>query len=634
VAAVAVGDVALDGLRAALGAHDLSIGEPARLLVVATDDYLREGLREINREALAAGRSWLLAKPVGALLWLGPLFHPGRTACWVCLAQRLRANRAVDGYLRGRTARSEPVPVSRAASPATVQLGCALAARDAARWIDEGVFSGGEGALVTVDVRTWETRRHVVVRRPQCPACGDPAAGSRPMAPLALERRRKLFTSDGGHRSVGPEATLVRHGHHVSPITGAVTMLQPMDVGAGGLIHVYRSHHGGVVEQGCLNGLRGELRGGCAGKGASEPQARASALCEALECYSSSFTGDEPRRQARLRELGGAAIHPNACLLFSDRQYRERDRWNGLESYFCLVPRPLDPEGRLDWTAVWSLTRQEVRYLPTNLCYFGYPGADELPLSSSGHAAGNTLEEAVLQGLLELIERDACAIWWYNRVARPRLDLASFDLPYVNRVSAFLAGRGRSLWVLDLTGDLGIPVFAAVSRRVEGGGPEHVLLGFGAHLDPAIALLRAVAELTQMLTWVWRGEGGERFDPAEMSPITARWLATATLESEPYLAPLPGTPRARGSFPRHFSDDLRDDIDHCRARVEQRGMEVLVLDLTRPDVGLPTVKVIVPGLRPLWARLAPGRLYQVPVQLGWIPRALSESQLNPVPMFL
>jgi ribosomal protein S12 methylthiotransferase accessory factor len=63
-------------------------------------------------------------------------------------------------------------------------------------------------------------------------------------------------------------------------------------------------------------------------------------------------------------------------------------------------------------------------------------------------------------------------------------------------------------------------------------------------------------------------------------------------------------------------------------------MEVLVLDQTRPDIGLNVVKVIVPGMRHFWKRFAPGRLYDVPVKLGWLPESLKETQLNPVPMFL
>ena len=75
-------------------------------------------------------------------------------------------------------------------------------------------------------------------------------------------------------------------------------------------------------------------------------------------------------------------------------------------------------------------------------------------------------------------------------------------------------------------------------------------------------------------------------------------------------------------------------IPRCQAIVEQRGLEMLVLDQTRPDIGLPVVKVVVPGLRHFWARFGPGRLYDVPVAMGWLDAPLREDQLNPVAMFL
>jgi ribosomal protein S12 methylthiotransferase accessory factor len=63
-------------------------------------------------------------------------------------------------------------------------------------------------------------------------------------------------------------------------------------------------------------------------------------------------------------------------------------------------------------------------------------------------------------------------------------------------------------------------------------------------------------------------------------------------------------------------------------------MEILVLDQTRPDLGMPVAKVIVPGLRHFWARFAPGRLYDVPVQMRWLEKPRMEEELNPIPMIL
>jgi len=74
---------------------------------------------------------------------------------------------------------------------------------------------------------------------------------------------------------------------------------------------------------------------------------------------------------------------------------------------------------------------------------------------------------------------------------------------------------------------------------------------------------------------------------------------------------------------------LRDDVLGCANLVKQWGMEMLVLDQTRQDVGLPVVKVIVPGMRSWWARFAPGRLYSIPVRLNWLESPLRENELNP-----
>jgi ribosomal protein S12 methylthiotransferase accessory factor len=196
-----------------------------------------------------------------------------------------------------------------------------------------------------------------------------------------------------------------------------------------------------------------------------------------------------------------------------------------------------------------------------------------------------------------------------------------------------LLAHGREFWVLDLTADLGIPVFASVCRRIDG-PPEQIVFGFGAHLEARVALLRAVTEMNQMLSSpLLAPEGKELGDPAA-DPETARWLKSATLANQPYLGPGPGTTKTAAMYARTWSDDVAEDVRACQALVEGAGMEMIVLDQTRPEVGLPVVKVIVPGLRHFWPRFAPGRLYDIPVRLGWLSRARTEDELNSIAMFL
>lgn len=631
---------ALCDLLVASGVRIGDAGDPSAgdLAIVAADHYLRPQLESLNKVALASGQPWLLVKPIGQQIWLGPLFRPGVTACWQCLAERLRANRAVESYVMERQALSGPAMGERARTAASVQTAWGLTATAVASWLVRGELPDIEGKIRTFDLITWQNQTHSLARLPYCRACGPPRNGNaRQVRPIELQSRKKTFVADGGHRVVGPRATLEKYSHHVSAITGAVSMLQRTSPSDDGAMHVYLSGHNLARHHHNLGQLRGDLRNMSAGKGTTDEQAKASALCEGLERHSGVYRGDEPRREARLRDLDGLGIDPRECLLFSERQYRERDAWNAKKSPYNFVPLRFDAEAEIEWSPLWSLTAQEVRWLPTEFCYYDYPQpADKrfCVACSNGSAAGNTLEEAALQGFLELVERDSVALWWYSRVARPGVDLESFQEPYLRELTDYLSTRHRQMVVLDITADLGIPVFAAWSRRTD--GPcQQIVLGFGAHLDPRIALLRAVTEMNQMLSYLLQAPPDKVFSEHVTDEETVHWLKTATAENQPYLLPAPGLPgKSVGDYRSTWSDDVAQDVRDCKSLVEQAGLEMLVLDQTRPEIGLPVVKVVVPGLRHFWARFAPGRLFDVPVRLGWLPRPLAEDELNPVPMFL
>lgn len=70
------------------------------------------------------------------------------------------------------------------------------------------------------------------------------------------------------------------------------------------------------------------------------------------------------------------------------------------------------------------------------------------------------------------------------------------------------------------------------------------------------------------------------------------------------------------------------------AILEQAGLDVLAMDSSWPGLDFACARVVVPGLRHFWARFAPGRLYDIPVQLGWQRQATTEADLNPIPFLL
>jgi len=610
------------------------------LRIVLTDDYLRAGLEACNEEAFKSERPWMLIKPVGVEIFIGPLFLPDKSGCWSCLRDRHILNREVDRFIMDKKGRKDPVPRPPVHTHSTMQVAYNIAATEIAKWIVAGVNDQIEGAMLSVDTRTWQTKRYTLTRLPHCPSCGKALDRESKPVPVTLSEGKASFARDGGYRTRSPEETLKKFGHLVSPVTGVVSFLE-REESLNGTVHVYLAGHNFALRSENLSFLRQGLRTASAGKGMSEIQAKASGLCEAIERYSGLFQGYEARITSSFYQLGKKAIDPNECMLFSQRQYRNRMAINAKKSRFNVVPVPFEDESlEIEWSPVWSLTHETFKYLPTQYLYYRYlhPDGKRDPVyfqaCSNGAASGNSLEEAVLQGFFELVERDCVALWWYNMLKKPAVDLASFEEPYFTELASYYGKENREIWVLDVTSDLGIPAFAAVSGKGDW-KDECLVFGLGCHFDAKLAVQRALTEMNQSLPIVRRALDENNAADLEFGDFEAvDWWKTANCANRPYMAPDKDFPTKRYSdYPKPRSEDLLENILLCRKIVEDRGMEMLVLDQTRPDIGVNVAKVIVPGLRHFWARFAPGRLYNVPVQMGWLQKPLKQEELNPIPMF-
>lgn len=575
----------------------------AREDFVITDDYLRPELDAWVRAALGEGRTVTPCRPVGDAVWVGPSLRPGDRGVWDLLLRRLRLNRPAHAAVVDSSAGFPLFAVD--VSEQAIRSGLALAA----------------GQAVAGELRTVDRASGEIVRHPLAEVSPRPRAER-----IVLRAAPKRFVADGGHRVVPPADSVARMERFASALTGIVS---PPQLRSGTALPVYTATHAGPPSL-AVHGRQLRQPNGCAGKGLTDVQARASCLGEGIERHCCGFFGDEPLRRAGIAELGDSAVDPRDVLLFSDAQYAERDAGRSPRDGFNAVPARFDPESRIEWVPLTSLTTGATRWFPAAMCFFAYadPEARTPPFAradSNGAAAGNTLEEAVLQGLLELIERDAVALWWYPRTARRGIDLATFHEPKMDAVAEAHAARGRELRLLDLTSDIRIPVVGAVSWRRETGG--QIGIGLGAHLDPGIAASRAISELEQ--------SAGAAPSALPENLDHALWIRDATVETEPYVLPaLDQPPLSAAALPRIEHDDVGDDIAWCVRTLERSGHEVLVYDHTRPDVGFPVVRVVAPGLRHFWKRLAPGRLYDVPVALGHVDSAPAESELNPRGCFL
>jgi bacteriocin biosynthesis cyclodehydratase domain-containing protein len=590
------------------------------LTVTLVSDYLDGRLAALNRQHVADHTPWLLVQPSGTFPLVGPVFRPGKGACWRCLADRMIRNREVKGFI-------DRAPVRRVAASALArntvgQGGLQLAAVEIAKAIATDFRTDLSDHIISLDLPGSTIARHHVAARPQCPACGhkklrDPR---RAPTPIELGAGAKLVMTSGGYRTVSSRATVARFRKHVSPLTGVVSRLERIDADVPMNTNYYAAHNFSAPAR-TLDELRTGLSGGSFGKGSTAEQGEASALMEAIERYSGIFQGDEIRAARRFTDFtAGDAIDPNDVMLFSDAQFR--DQAAAPEMVHLQMASPFDRSAKIEWSPVWSLRDRKFRYLPTGLLYFFHRGPDQINSDSNGCAAGNTLEEAIVQGFLELVERDAYAIWWYNRLRRPEVDLDQFQDSYVRDLRAQLAEVGRRLWVLDVTNDLGIPAFVAISHWMQN-SQENIEFGSGAHFDSRIALLRALTELNQFLSIGLMGGGtGEKSSLDGSTPLR--------LQNYPFLTPSGVTKVKPGSDPRLGSlDNTRDQVTACVNVAKRQGLDFLVLDQTRPDIEVPAARVIVPGMRHFYLRLAPGRLYDVPVKLGWRDRPIPEDELTP-----
>lgn len=320
--------------------------------------------------------------------------------------------------------------------------------------------------------------------------------------------------------------------------------------------------------------IAGHPATGVGGRGLDIRQAFESCVGEAAEYLSFIARGDEA--------TGG----------------RENDGLARDELDWAVAGLGLESERRLadlDWLAARCLGEDRRVRFPAELVLRRPAGLRKAPreAESTGVGAGSTRDAATLSGLLEVIERDAIGLWWHGGApARPAgTDLT--DDPEFGRFMAGLRGDSDRVWrLLDITTDLGVPTFAALSAERDG---RVVVAGFSTRLDAREAARGAILEMCQMelaqdLALAKLARQGEE----TLGRQDRLWIARArdlSLETTPQLQ-AENLPRTCIRFPPD-GHPLAALVE----RLRDRSFHAYSVDLTRPDPGIPVVRVIVPGLQ-------------------------------------
>jgi len=432
-------------------------------------------------------------------------------------------------------------------------------------------------------------------------------------APIILEPCPVHFNIDGGSRSKTPKKTLATLEGFISPITGLITHIQEYKGSEGQEVKIFVSaFFKSPVHQDGLSG--NDFVQICMGKGVSPVQSKVSALCETIERFSAVYQGNEPLYATKASALSQNYYSYDQLCTYSTSQYAAfLDPQNPDSKQKQAVIVYKDEE--IQWFPTYSLSHKRQVLVPMSICFSNFPFKDTRfgCWNSNGCAAGNTLEEAILQGLFELIERDATAIWWYNQLERPGVDLKIIPEAHLQKLHATLSEE-QEYHLLDLTTDLGIPVVVAVAKYKNHDGYS---FGFGCHLQEEIAAQRALTELCQLLPIRNQKDAPFDFDAIQEGNYLHPQLGQATV------------PRLLQS-----SKDISEDVKGLVAVLKEKGYETLAFDCTRAPLPIHTAKVFVPRLCHIWPQLANKRLYALPVQMGWLEKAKVEKELNPQGLYL
>ncbi len=282
--------------------------------------------------------------------------------------------------------------------------------------------------------------------------------------------------------------------------------------------------------------------------------------------------------------------------------YRELDRSHPLVSMDELpraVTSRFHPDEPILWIEGYDLLDGSPRWLPYELVHTDYtlppgPASGCFPANTNGLASGNHLLEAASHGICEVVERDATTLWLHGgeRIRRTRaLRLDTVDDDACRDLLERFARAGLVVKVWDTTSDVGLASFycLVVGRDDSFADPE---FGGGCHPARHVALLRALTEAAQARTTYIAGSRDDFSRDDYSAPGRRRRLSECRMLIESHVER-----RDFHEVPTWESDTLRGDVEWALSRLRSAGIpQVVVVNLTKPEFGVPVVRAVIPGL--------------------------------------
>lgn len=314
------------------------------------------------------------------------------------------------------------------------------------------------------------------------------------------------------------------------------------------------------------------------GKGITKDHAKASAMMEGFERYSAERQSDDESIISNLNDIEDN-INPKSLNLPKELEKVDIDDWE------------------LEWSIGHDIISCEDYYIPTNAVYHPYNPKDNtkslFKSNTNGLASGNILEEAILHGMFEVIERDAWSIFELTHKNYSQIDMDSIESDVITDTIDKFENEGIKIKLIDFTADIKIPTIAASADDTVTKDAGLLTLGIGTHLDPEVAILRALTEVAQ--------SRATQINGAREDTVRADFAREAGYERmkriNKYYFRQEDEQISLSDIENKSTSSITKDIEIVKDELMANGIDkILYVDLTRPELDVSVVRVIIPEM--------------------------------------
>jgi ribosomal protein S12 methylthiotransferase accessory factor len=613
-------------------------------LVIVAEDYPNISLFEsINKICFRKKKAWIRVSFDDNIGYLGPLVIPNETSCFNCCELRLVTNSRNYEYELWNN--KERIPKTKLTMPEIfVHSLSAMCLNEVLKYLAD-LKTETIDNLYVFDTQQLKFSKHKILTHPNCIYCNPP------------QTKKKIQSKSFSIRSIFSRHDIARVSNFrnsKSSENELITALRQLIDNRTGLIleseKLYENNHLGIYfhhffTATCSRPLRLGLKGEIvkitrpddnlivpspSGCGRSPYEAEMHALMESVERYSSMVVDESRLVWSTYNDIKAKAINPVDLGLYSDEQYNRNDLGCSKFSVHSVIP----------WIKGYDLYSGKPVMIPADFVH--YPPIREKPLvfdTSNGAAAHTDIVQAILNGLFEVIERDAFLTMWLNRSPMPILDIKKIPSTFVQSIK-LINEYGMKVKLLNLTSDSRVPTVLAACYNSNQDKYPALVTGTGSHVEPERAVQKALFEMEFGLIVTLESPSKKINNPNQISSphenalfyenpaMRNHWQFMLRSKKKSRLVGL-----INSTFSDHYSTLMR--IVGILHAINHR---VIWVDITPSDIrriGLRSVKVFVTGFQPFYVgtkiRLNSNRLYTSAIRFKSKRTSMDKLQLNYAP---